>query len=149
MPSAIKTHRPILHLPKRANPTGRNADARRSIPLNTSAWQRLRASVLAERPLCAHCFERGGVTIATDVDHADGDASNNARSNLQSLCHACHSTKTMRERGGRATVYGCDTNGMPLDPDHAWNKNRQQPAALDRPPSLAHATAKVTGESFT
>ena len=149
MPKAIKTHRPILHLPKRANPTGRSADARRTIPLNTAAWQRLRATVLAERPLCAHCFERGQIVPATDVDHADGDPSNNLRSNLQSLCHACHSTKTMRERGGRAPVYGCDVNGTPLDPAHAWNENRQQPTAQDRAPRLAHATAKLTGGSVT
>lgn len=141
MPNAIKTHRPILRLPKRANPSGRNADARRSIPLNTARWQRLRASVLAERPLCAHCFARGQIVSATDVDHADGDPSNNARSNLQSLCHQCHSTKTMRERNGGAPVFGCDANGMPLDPEHDWNKNRQQPMALDRARSLANAAA--------
>ncbi len=141
MPKSIKTHRPALHLPKRANPTGRNADARRTIPLQSARWQRLRATVLAERPLCAHCFERGQITSATDVDHADGDPSNNLRSNLQSLCHECHSTKTMRERNGSTPVYGCDVNGMPLDPAHEWNKNRQQPAAPDRPPSLAHAAA--------
>lgn len=143
MPKAIKTHRPTLHLPKRANPTGRSADARRTIPLNTAAWQRLRAMVLAERPLCAHCFERGQIVPATDVDHADGDPSNNLRSNLQSLCHACHSAKTMRERGGSAPVHGCDANGTPLDPDHAWNKNRQQPTSLDRARRLARATAGI------
>lgn len=141
MPKAIKTHRPILHLPKRANPTGRSADARRTIPLNTAAWQRLRAMVLAERPLCAHCFERGQIVPATDVDHADGDPSNNLRSNLQSLCHACHSVKTMRERNGGTVAYGCDVDGSPLDPAHEWNKNRQQPTAQDRARSLANAAA--------
>ncbi|HMM52192.1 MAG TPA: HNH endonuclease signature motif containing protein [Burkholderiaceae bacterium] len=149
MPNAIKTHRPTLHLPKRAKPTGRDADPRRTIALNTAKWQRLRALVLAERPLCAHCFELGRVTIATDVDHADGNPANNLRSNLQSLCHSCHSTKTMRERSGSAAVFGCDVNGTPLDPKHAWNKNRQQPAALDRAPSLADAPAKLTGRSVT
>lgn len=147
MPKAIKTHRPILHLPKRANPTGRSADARRTIPLNTAAWQRLRATVLAERPLCAHCFERGQIVPATDVDHADGDPSNNLRSNLQSLCHACHSVKTMRERNGGTVAYGCDVDGSPLDPAHEWNKNRQQPTAQDRAPRLANAAAKLTGGS--
>lgn len=142
MPNAIKTHRPILHLPKRARPTGREADARRTIPLNTARWQRLRATVLAEHPICARCFEHGRVVPATDVDHVDGNPASNARSNLQSLCHQCHSTKTMRERNGGAPVFGCDVNGMPLDPDHAWNKNRQQPTALDRASPLAHTAAK-------
>lgn len=137
-------NRPILRL-KRASPTGRNADPRRTIPLNTVAWQRLRAMVLAERPLCAHCFERGLIVPATDVDHMDGDPGNNARSNLQSLCHACHSIKTMRERHGSKPVYGCDVNGMPLDPDHPWNaaENRQQPATQDRaPPFFSPLTEK-------
>lgn len=151
MPKAIKTHRPILHLPKRANPTGRSADARRTIPLNTAAWQRLRAMVLAERPLCAHCFERGQIVPATDVDHADGDPSNNARSNLQSLCHACHSTKTMRERNGSRPI-GCDVNGTPLDPAHPWRREEKNLCDLstqDRARRLAHATAKLTDGSVT
>lgn len=149
MPNAIKRHRPTLRLPKRARPTGRDADPRRTIALNTATWQRLRAMVLAERPLCQHCLEHGRITIATDVDHADGNPANNSRGNLQSLCHACHSTKTMRERNGGATVYGCDEHGTPLDPEHAWNKNRQQPTALDRASSLANTAAKVTGGSVT
>jgi len=144
MPKAIKTHRPTLHLPKRANPTGRSADARRTIPLNTAAWQRLRAMVLAERPLCAHCFERGRIVPATEVDHADEDPSNNERSNLVSLCHACHSTKTMRVRNGSAPVYGCDVNGTPLDPKHAWNENRQQPSGANRARRLADTAAGFT-----
>lgn len=145
MPAVTKTHRPILRLNKRANPTGRKADPRRTIPLNTARWQRLRASVLAERPLCVDCLARGQVTPATDVDHDDGDPSNNARSNLVSRCHSCHSTKTMRERNGSRPVYGCDVNGMPLDPKHPWNveKNRQQPTPVDRaPPSFSSLTAK-------
>jgi len=128
-------NRPILRL-KRARPTGRDADPRRTIPLNTSRWQRMRAAVLAEQPLCVDCLMRGHVTPATDVDHDDGDPGNNARSNLVSRCHSCHSTKTMRERNG-STTHGCDVDGMPLDPAHPWNRNRQQPTATDRAPPVA------------
>lgn len=127
---------------KRARPTGRDADPRRTIPLQSSAWQRLRAVVLAERPLCVDCFELGRLTIATDVDHDDGDPSNNERCNLVSRCHSCHSAKTMRERHGSRPVYGCDVNGMPLDPAHPWNRNHQQPSASDRMSSL-RLTAKA------
>lgn len=117
-----------------ARPTGRDADPRRTIPLNTARWQRLRAAVLAEHPLCSYCLQRAIVTPATDVDHADGNPGNNDRSNLQSLCHECHSTKTMHERHGTA-MPGCDVNGWPLDPRHPWNrKNRQQSTSLDRRP---------------
>lgn len=34
---------------------------------------------------------------ATQVDHIDGDATNNARTNLQGLCPNCHSKKTASE----------------------------------------------------
>lgn len=122
---------------KRARPTGRDADPRRTIPLNSARWRKLRATMLARHPLCVDCFAHGRVTPATDVDHDDGDPSNNAPENLVSRCHSCHSTKTMRERLGLPRVYGCDVSGMPLDPDHPWNKNRQQPSAGDRAPSLS------------
>jgi len=61
---------------------------------NTKRWQVLRRSVLFNHPLC----ECGA--IATDVDHINpiehgGDPW--ARSNLQSLCHRCHSMKTRSE----------------------------------------------------
>ncbi|OJX08239.1 MAG: hypothetical protein BGO72_01525 [Burkholderiales bacterium 70-64] len=108
------------------------------MPLNTARWQRLRALVLAEHPLCAHCFALGRVALATDVDHADGNPGNNARGNLQSLCHACHSRKTGRERAGLPADHGCDVNGWPLDPGHPWNE--KSPATervqTDRAPSI-------------
>lgn len=123
---------------RRARPTGRDADPRRTIPLNTSRWQKLRALVLAERPLCVDCLSLGRVVPATDVDHDDGDPSNNERSNLVSRCHACHSTKTMRERHGSTTTQGCDVSGWPTDPAHPWNaRNRQQPTTPDRRPPVA------------
>ena len=139
----MKLHRPLT-LPRRANRTGRDADPRRTIALNTAAWQKLRAVVLAERPLCEHCVARGIVSLATDVDHRDGDPSNNERSNLSSLCHACHSRKTARDHGKRV-AYGCDVNGVPLDPSHPWRReleNHQQPTALDRPPPFTRMAAK-------
>lgn len=105
----------------RANPTGRDADPRRTIPLNSAAWRRLRARVLAEQPLCLMCSD-----VATDVDHVSGDPSDNSRKNLQPLCHACHSRKTARERTGNAAVIrGCNADGWPIDPAHPWNLNEK------------------------
>lgn len=44
-----------------------------------------------------------------------------SRSNLQSLCKLCHDRhKALLER--RGVMRGCNENGMPLDPDHPWNK---------------------------
>lgn len=99
---------------RQTRPSGRDADPRRTIPLNSSAWQRLRAYVLAVEPLCRDC--KG---VATDVDHVSGDPSDNRPQNLQPLCHSCHSAKTMRERHG--TPHGCDANGWPTDPASHWN----------------------------
>lgn len=42
----------------------------------------------------------GLIVPATEVDHVDGDASNNDPSNHRSLCKGCHARKTVRENGG-------------------------------------------------
>ena len=67
----------------KANRTGRDADPRRTIPLQSAQWQRLRASVLASAPLCRHCTEEGRTMAATDVDHRDGNPGNNRAENLR------------------------------------------------------------------
>lgn len=59
-------------------------------------WQRLRAAFLAAHPLCEVCDRAGRVEPATDVHHivprrAGGQ---DIDSNLQALCHACHSRIT-------------------------------------------------------
>lgn len=113
-----------------ANRSGRDADPRRTLPLNGAAWQRLRASVLAGEPLCRMCWHMGRTTPATDVDHINGDPSDNTDANLQPLCHECHSRKTARDHGKNVNM-GCDAKGMPLDPSHPWN-NEVLPALLRR-----------------
>lgn len=105
---------------KPAKRTGRDADPNRTIKLNSSAWRKLRASVLMDEPLCRHCSARGLVVLATDVDHMNG-ADNNRRESLQPLCHECHSRKTARDLG-KKVAYGCDANGWPADPLHPWNQ---------------------------
>ena len=63
------------------------------------AHQALRARVFAEEPTCRHCGADGHPS-----DHADHivptrQGGPNTRENLQRLCHACHSRKTLREPG--------------------------------------------------
>lgn len=135
MQTPSKPRREVLTLRKVANPTGRDADPRRTLPLTGSAWRRLRTRVLAEEPLCRMCSEP-----ATDVDHVNGDPSDNSKQNLQPLCHACHSHKTGRERAGLHVIHGCDVNGIPRDPMHPWNLEEKSPATephmTDVPPLL-------------
>lgn len=104
-----------------------NERKRRNVPLNSAAWHKLRAQVLAEEPLCRACMAVGVVEPATDVDHiensADDYSDDNRRENLQPLCHECHSAKTRAEMMGEPVkVRGCDQDGIPLDPNHPWRK---------------------------
>lgn len=61
---------------------------------NSTRWKHTRRRVLFLQPLCA---VEGCGEIATDVHHrvdlADG-GDPWARSNLEALCHRCHSAKT-------------------------------------------------------
>lgn len=119
---------------RKANPSGREADPRRTIPLNSTRWRRLRRAILSQEPLCRHCNG-----VATEVDHISGDPSDNTRDNLQGLCKPCHSHKTGRERAGLERVQGCDASGWPTDPAHPWNRSEKslegQPPETERPPS--------------
>jgi 5-methylcytosine-specific restriction protein A len=67
-----------------------------------SRWRRLRSIKLGRDPLCSQCAEQGRTTPAGDVHHviprrARPDLAY-ALSNLESLCHACHSTRTRAEK---------------------------------------------------
>jgi 5-methylcytosine-specific restriction protein A len=68
------------------------------------AWQKRRIAHLAEHPWCEDCLGNGIYTEATDVHHViphRGDKRIFWSSPLQSLCHACHSSRTASEgRGG-------------------------------------------------
>tara|TARA_Y100000780_G_C13689481_1_gene418951 strand:- start:2568 stop:2933 length:366 start_codon:yes stop_codon:yes gene_type:complete len=99
---------------------------RRLLSLGSSAWQRLRKQVLAEEPLCRWCLARGEYVAATEVDHIkdsrDDYTDDNRRENLTAMCKSCHSKKTARSLGKSVTL-GCDKSGMPVDPEHHWNRS--------------------------
>ena len=62
----------------------------------------LRPTQLLREPFCRECAQSGRRTRATDVDHIVDHKGNwqlfTDRNNLESLCHSCHSRKTMRDR---------------------------------------------------
>lgn len=66
-------------------------------------WRTIRAAQLMAEPFCRECARVGERVRATDVDHIKPHRGNKKlfydTANLQSLCHACHSRKTMAERG--------------------------------------------------
>lgn len=107
----------------------RQRETGRTLGLNGAAWRRLRASVLANEPLCRLCKRMGRTALATDVDHWDNNPSNNDATNLVALCHECHSRKTQADMG-KATGWGCDVHGYPLDPSDPWSNERDPVMSL-------------------
>jgi 5-methylcytosine-specific restriction protein A len=98
-------------------------------------WKRLREKVKAARPRCEG--ECRGYYASKYADHvievADdtSDANFFNEANIASLCGKCHYRKTKREAARRAglrepkfgpVIRGCTVDGMPLDPDHWWNR---------------------------
>jgi len=90
-------------------------------------WQQARAAYLTEYPLCVHHEAKGDIVVATVVDHKIPHRGDLVlfwkRSNWQSLCKLCHdSWKQRLEKTGN--VVGCDTKGIPIDPNHHWNHTK-------------------------
>jgi 5-methylcytosine-specific restriction protein A len=65
------------------------------------SWRPLSKMVRMEEPLCRACLREGRVEAATCVDHiipvTTAPELRLVRSNLQALCHACHTRKTRAE----------------------------------------------------
>ena len=72
-------------------------------------WAERRTDQLIRDPFCRECAKRGLRVPATDVDHIKAHRGNwklfTDRKNLQSLCHACHSRKTMAEMNENRTRF--------------------------------------------
>lgn len=88
-------------------------------------WKRARLVHLRAHPLCVFCERRGRITAATVVDHKVPHRGDERlfwdRNNWQSLCGTCHDgAKQAQDRG--SGLRGADTDGLPIDPDHPWNK---------------------------
>jgi 5-methylcytosine-specific restriction protein A len=73
---------------------------------SSAAWQKARASVLNEAPVCPDPYglHVGRIVLASEVDHVIPLTQRPdlalARTNLQGLCTRCHRRKTQDERAG-------------------------------------------------
>ena len=83
-------------------------NTRRTAPaverLRGRPWERIRQRVLQRDDyLCVECLKAGRVELAREVDHIVPlhKGGIDAESNLQSLCFACHQTKSEREERER------------------------------------------------
>ena len=91
---------------------------------NSASWKRKRLAQLQAEPLCRYCKAAGKITMATVADHIvphRGNVELFYYGRLQSLCAQCHSgAKQELELTGK--LRGCDTDGLPLDANHHWNR---------------------------
>lgn len=108
-----------------------NRQDNRFYKTNDARWLAIRKVVLLEEPFCRHCINNGLMPPSPSivVDHIDGKAGSiedYRRSNLQGLCKYHDGLKSILENGGfggtreKASLAGCDENGIPLDPRHPF-----------------------------
>ena len=101
--------------------TGRSARASAYLHLyGTQAWRKRSLAFLAENPWCSRC--KG---VATVTDHVRPHRGNAELfwdwNNLAPLCASCHSRDKQAEET-RGYALGVDASGMPVDPNHPWNR---------------------------
>ena len=73
-------------------------------------WSKRRRDQLLAEPFCRECARSGFRIPATDVDHIEphrGDVVKFTQGQLQSLCHSCHSRKTMGELNQQMRARRC------------------------------------------
>lgn len=108
------TRRPILSLKPKVvtaflgvKPPNNSRQSTRALNTNSKAWKIRREQTLRRDmyqckgwPVGQHAEGCNG--FANEVDHIDGDSSNDAvdGSNYQSLSKQCHSRKTLKELAG-------------------------------------------------
>lgn len=111
MPTRPQVHRPahvLSHLPVHL-PSQRQAREQYDMRRGSSTkrgygrdWQKVRAAVLTEEPLCRACMSRGRVTEAVEVHHEQPIRERPdlrlQKAFLVPLCKPCHSALEARKR---------------------------------------------------
>jgi 5-methylcytosine-specific restriction protein A len=92
---------------------------------STRKWKAFRLQQLRAHPLCAYHLKRNQYVPAGIFDHVNPKDKYSLetfyRGPFQSLCKGCHDSAGQKE-DKRGHIIGCDIHGVPLDPEHHWNK---------------------------
>jgi hypothetical protein len=102
MPDRPPVHRPYRVAVRKHEPARPDDSVRANRFRQRAAWKRFRLYQLSHKPLCEDCQERGSVTAATEVHHAEMRLAArltrglSAFDNVRSLCTSCHSARTRR-----------------------------------------------------
>lgn len=65
-----------------------------------AVWKNCRKLILHKQPICMICHRAPSVEVDHIVSHCGNWGLFLLESNLQALCHECHSAKTVRENRG-------------------------------------------------
>lgn len=88
-------------------------------------WVEGRKRFLAANPWCIWCARFGVQTAATRVNHRIPHRGHRRlfldKSNWEPVCERCHNSACKQQDRGRP-VKGCDLDGLPIDPNHPWNR---------------------------
>src|SRR5690606_16294635 len=88
----------------------------------SAQWKALRATVLAEEPVCRICSNEP----ATVVDHIDGNWRNNSRGNLRGLGVRCERRRTARQHAAKArNKYLSAGSEKPLSPNDSGGEGEK------------------------
>lgn len=68
-----------------------------------SEWRAVSREHLRQHPWCEPCRRQSTRTLARDVDHIDGNRTNNSPDNLMSLCRSHHASKTRKDAIAKRT----------------------------------------------
>ena len=97
-------HCPVHQKQRRAESDKRRTNQADRKFYSTQTWKSIRKSKLIANPFCEQQLSDGTIcnAIATDVDHITARSADGADTldNLRSLCHPCHSRKTIAIDGG-------------------------------------------------
>jgi 5-methylcytosine-specific restriction enzyme A len=96
---------------------------------NSKRWATIRRRELAAHPWCAECARHELFVPATDIDHIHphgGDPTRFYAGPFQSLCHSCHSRKTIIESGLSGATGRAANNVLTISHENADGGSREK-----------------------